>query len=311
MNTQAAASNRPRVPSEADLKEGFRALGDELREARQEAGLTEDQLFEITRINPEFLRAMESGAFGSLPKSHARYLIKNFSKAVDVAPERILGRYEALCNPPPPPPEPEPAPESEPQARRRKHWWGLGAAGVVLILAAGAWFFYGGDLFGLRPKPVQHAASAPPSNTPAVAPVPLRPVLLGARLLRPAFYPLEGEALTFSVRSEDPIDITVIADGEQAFRGRMTVDSLAWRARRWILVETDAQAAASFSIQQNPLTLPQTDADRHRFEITRTYLWMEDLRMVPEGRPADPAGATPKDATPHDAPAADPPVATG
>ena len=77
---------------------------------RQKSGLSIDEIFERTRINPDFLHALEAGDFDILPPAYVRLFLKTYAKEVGLDPDEILAQYEKIAPRPPdevesPPPE--------------------------------------------------------------------------------------------------------------------------------------------------------------------------------------------------------------
>ncbi len=72
----------------------------ELKARREASGLSVDDLFERTRINPTFLKALEAGDFDILPEAYIRLFLKKYAQEIGLNPREILDRYEALRRPP-------------------------------------------------------------------------------------------------------------------------------------------------------------------------------------------------------------------
>ncbi|QAY65658.1 helix-turn-helix domain-containing protein [Paenibacillus protaetiae] len=70
-------------------------LGALLRKAREESGLTLDDIQEITKIRKRYLEALESGDHSVLPGSfYVRAFVKNYSEAVGLDPDEVLRLYQ-------------------------------------------------------------------------------------------------------------------------------------------------------------------------------------------------------------------------
>ncbi|MFC4775325.1 RodZ domain-containing protein [Paenibacillus sp. GCM10023252] len=70
-------------------------LGALLRRAREEHGLTLDDVQETTKIRKRYLEAIESGDHSVLPGSfYVRAFIKNYSEAVGLNPDEVLRLYQ-------------------------------------------------------------------------------------------------------------------------------------------------------------------------------------------------------------------------
>ena len=90
-------------------------LGQLLKKARTQKGITLDELQELTKIRKRYLEAIEEGNYKILPGNfYVRAFIKSYSEAVGLEPEEVLRLYRSVL--------PEPAPElvSEPKRRTYK-----------------------------------------------------------------------------------------------------------------------------------------------------------------------------------------------
>ncbi|HYM13820.1 MAG TPA: helix-turn-helix transcriptional regulator [Bryobacterales bacterium] len=65
-----------------------------LSEARQKLGISLDQIAQITKINPRYLRAIEEGRFAELPGGifNISY-IRQYARAIAYAETEILSYY--------------------------------------------------------------------------------------------------------------------------------------------------------------------------------------------------------------------------
>lgn len=90
-------------------------LGQLLRKARMERGLSLDDLQESTKIRKRYLEAIEDGNFDVLPGNfYARAFIKQYSEAVGLDPDELLKLYSAEI------PAVEPEPAAEPIRMKRR-----------------------------------------------------------------------------------------------------------------------------------------------------------------------------------------------
>lgn len=65
-----------------------------LSEARQKRGISLDQIAQVTKINPRYLRAIEEGRFGELPGGiFSISYIRQYARAIDYAETEILSYY--------------------------------------------------------------------------------------------------------------------------------------------------------------------------------------------------------------------------
>lgn len=72
----------------------MREFASELRAHRESTGLSFEELFERTRINPEYLRAIESGDYDVLPEIYVRLFVKKYAQEVGLDVEETLAKYE-------------------------------------------------------------------------------------------------------------------------------------------------------------------------------------------------------------------------
>ncbi len=67
------------------------AIGQELRQAREERSLTIEQVAQSTHIRIHYLKAMEAGEFGGLPSmAQARGFLRTYANYLDLDPEALL-----------------------------------------------------------------------------------------------------------------------------------------------------------------------------------------------------------------------------
>ncbi|MCY3870882.1 MAG: DUF4115 domain-containing protein [Gemmatimonadetes bacterium] len=82
-----------------------------LKTQRENLGLSIDDIYEHTRINPEFIKVLEAGQFDLLPVAYARLFLKTYAQALNLNIRDILSRFERSVALPrervtaPPPPE--------------------------------------------------------------------------------------------------------------------------------------------------------------------------------------------------------------
>ena len=70
-------------------------LGLILQEARENKGLTLEQVQEETRINATYLEALENGEYHVLPTPvHVRGFLRNYARFLDLDPKPLLERYQ-------------------------------------------------------------------------------------------------------------------------------------------------------------------------------------------------------------------------
>ncbi|MBI3089505.1 MAG: helix-turn-helix domain-containing protein [Candidatus Tectomicrobia bacterium] len=118
-------------------------LGRTLRQAREEKGLTLENVAEKTNINRRYLEALESGRFDLLPGGpFIRGFLRAYVQLVHLNYDEVISLYldETAPKPPleetpAPPPEPAPPTAAPPRGMPRR---ALLAVGIVIILGLGA-----------------------------------------------------------------------------------------------------------------------------------------------------------------------------
>lgn len=70
-------------------------FADELREKREQSGITLQQMANKTRIDIKFLEAVDQGNFAFLPELYVKAFIRQYAKVVGVDEEQAIKHYEA------------------------------------------------------------------------------------------------------------------------------------------------------------------------------------------------------------------------
>jgi cytoskeleton protein RodZ len=121
-------------------------VGSQLRHAREERGLSLDQLADRTKISLRNLRAIERNGFDQLPGGlFTRGFLRAYAREVGLAPEEIVRQYVADCEPLEPAVLADPADKGERSGdhvsaqemdsleRRLERGQVLGTAAIVLV----------------------------------------------------------------------------------------------------------------------------------------------------------------------------------
>ncbi len=88
--TGGGHSGRPEGTIDAHMDE----IGHILREARENKGLTLEDVQSETRINVRYLSALESGNYDALPTPvHVRGFLRNYARHLGLDPQPLLARY--------------------------------------------------------------------------------------------------------------------------------------------------------------------------------------------------------------------------
>jgi len=72
------------------------SFGEELRRHREQKQISLAAISEATRISEKMLAAIEAGNFSLLPQAYIRAFIRAYAHAVDLKPDEILRKYDAV-----------------------------------------------------------------------------------------------------------------------------------------------------------------------------------------------------------------------
>ena len=75
----------------------MKEFGAQLKIAREEAGLTLDEINNATRISMKNLRLIESGDFPSLPQTYVRAFVREYARAIGLDEDETLATYNELA----------------------------------------------------------------------------------------------------------------------------------------------------------------------------------------------------------------------
>ncbi|MCR2805080.1 helix-turn-helix domain-containing protein [Paenibacillus soyae] len=110
-------------------------LGALLRKAREQRGLSLDEIQELTKIRKRYLEAIESGDYSVLPGSfYVRAFVKNFSEAVGLDPEEVLRLYQHEVPSPAVENSTEPIPVRKPRKLKSQASEKFGKIGFNLVM---------------------------------------------------------------------------------------------------------------------------------------------------------------------------------
>jgi len=212
-------------------------LGELLRKARQDKGLSLAQVEEATRIRGAYLQALEEEAYDRLPAPvYVKGLLKNYALYLGLDAEQALGLYQApqapAVNTSAPLMLDEPL---HPLQLQLRQLWPLWLAVLVTILLAAGWWGYPRyrDRLNLRWPFARPAATAAPTLTPsptATITVPAPTATLPPATFTPAPTQTPRPTLT-STQIPTPTTVATL---------ELTVEVVGERA--WLLVQADDQA---------------------------------------------------------------------
>ncbi|MEC0183321.1 DUF4115 domain-containing protein [Paenibacillus peoriae] len=143
-------------------------LGQQLKEARLQKGLSLDDVQEMTKIRKRYLEAIETGDYKVLPGSfYVRAFIKTYAETVGLNPDEILEGHQSNV------PEPEPEAVMEPVTQKRSSrpatignlkWLPTALMWLFLVLIVGVIYAYWVSNNHSAPKT---AENTPPVTTPS------------------------------------------------------------------------------------------------------------------------------------------------
>mgnify|MGYP001156953004 CR=1 FL=1 len=280
-----------------------------LKARRETAGLSVEDLFQRTRINMEFLEAIEAGSFDVLPSVYLRLFLKKYAQEVGLDVEETLRSYEIASRPPPPPENPIKSRQRESSTTVPV----IAALGVlVIIVSLGFWALNDTEApqspqvesLEMAPKRTLSRASDQATTTPSettkttpdrpgapggeTAPLddpeklgeaPKGDRVVSAYSLSPGF-PInrQDSILVLSVIAKEATGISVRADERSVFEGLLTVGSQrTWEAITRIRVEIEKADALTLSLQGNPLKPLGKAGRKLRLFISRASIWVEEI----------------------------------
>ena len=71
-------------------------FGEELRRHREQKQLSLTAISQTTRISEKMLEAIEAGKFSVLPQAYVRAFLRSYAQTVDLNPDDVLRRYDAV-----------------------------------------------------------------------------------------------------------------------------------------------------------------------------------------------------------------------
>lgn len=143
------------------------SIGDELAEARRQAGLTIAQVSQRTCIRETIVRGIERGDYSACGGDfYARGHIRSIAKAVGLDPEQLVREYDATQAPPRPISAADvfqPFTPVKLKERRRPNWTVLLLACLVAALAVVGYHFFSSS----RHTPSAASTTGSSADTPA------------------------------------------------------------------------------------------------------------------------------------------------
>jgi transcriptional regulator with XRE-family HTH domain len=189
------------------------SIGDELAEARRQAGLTIAQVSQRTCIRETIVRGIERGDYSACGGDfYARGHIRSIARAVGLDPEPLIREYDETQSPPRPISAADvfqPFTPVKLKDRRRPNWTVLLLAGLVAALAVVGYHYFsaahhshppaasGGDarLHGST-KPATHPTPSPTPTHKAVPTAYARHIVIGLTAASKGYSWVELTSLT-------------------------------------------------------------------------------------------------------------------
>jgi len=217
-------------------------IGGQLRAAREEQGLSLDQIQKATRIKRAYLEAIEANRFDQLPSPvQVRGFVRSYAGQLGLDADSLLAQIDGAAGPhsSPAPGDGEPAgPVSSARSARP------GLPVPVLVIGAIALFALGGLLL----------ISALSGNSPAPALTPLPSVPLSASTAPQPTAPPAPAEVSVTLAALEHVWVRVTQDGVTAFEGTLDPGQpQTWQAEQQIIVETGNGAALNVEVNGEPV----------------------------------------------------------
>ncbi len=294
----------------------MRKFASELRAHREAIGMSLEELFERTRINPEYLRAIETGNYDVLPEIYIRLFLKKYAQEVDLDVEETLDKYDKT----------RPHSKSPQIVVRRERDRSLSQGPILAILCVLALGVVIAAITlrrdstssapveteapmsgnGSRSTPSGGETSTPPEpEIPPAAPegqaaaatseslhtalpepdntgnLPPRERVVSSYSLPQKYSGIWEDELVLSVRVLVDTRVRIFSDGDSTFENRLLSGTQRqWTARERFRVEIEDPAAVTLSLQDRPVSLPTKHGRKHRLFISRSNIWVEEIESV-------------------------------
>lgn len=242
-------------------------VADRLRTAREQAGLSIQEISARTRIKPAMLEAIEHGAWEQLPgEFFARAFTRTYARELGLPEAEILAGYEQAAVPPAPP-----VPEVQRESRSRK-FADLEASGsrtawttvALIVLVVAGVFFLNREGPATQGEPAAVGTSG--QVTPAAAPA---RAMEAPPIAAPAPSAQAGP-LTIELRASRPVWITGIADGERVlFRLVEPGERIALEANDRLSFRVGDAGAFALTLNGAPAKPVGRNGEVREFTITR------------------------------------------
>jgi cytoskeleton protein RodZ len=252
-------------------------IGSDLREAREQRGVSLREIAERTNIRLPVLRAIENDDFRLVPGSVImRGFLKLYAREVGLDPDDIGRRYteQLESSQADRPLEDHPATDREPAGQVEAQDWTTGfnrisvgvAAGVLVLMAAGYLLSLRqapttvADRANPAPPPPESQPAAPSVNTskpsppPEPGPAAVGTAAAGAPDPPRASREAASDAVRVDLQATGDVWIAATADGQQvAYRVLTSGERLPIRAAREAILRIGIPANVTISINDQPI----------------------------------------------------------
>jgi len=241
-------------------------LGVWLRETRKAQGSTLEQVEEVTRIKPRFLRALEASNFTAFPggQVQARGFLRIYARYLDLSPDEVLARYDAevhgieivsvgastqaqSSSPTPPTARPRPLRSRSAFTTTPRppavNWTTLAIAGLLIVLLA---VIASGGYYIFRNRSEEPPAAATTTATmPAQGGTPLAvPTTLAPIPVTPTFPVNPDGGVTLDLEATEHVWARITIDGMMVFEGQLATGQVeTWSGLTTVAVDTGNGAA--------------------------------------------------------------------
>lgn len=273
------------------------SLGEKLRFAREERGISITEVAEATRISPHYLQAIEVDDYRTLPGGiFNKGFIKSFAKYVGVDEASALADYARIINADGGPEAAEPASKHyRPEVLTDDRAGGsmiptVIAAVVILAIVTAAVLFGLNYLKNRQAEPVANSTS-PNANTNSNPAIP-------AATPQPAVPSMASLKVEFSATT-DPVSVTASLDGgrsESKLIAAGATETFEPKESLKLSYSRSLAQVVKLSINGKPITLPATPTNPKRsvieFQIDKDTLpaiWAS--ASISGEVPAEPAAA--------------------
>jgi len=225
-------------------------LGDLLREARENKGLSLEQAEADTRIRYKFLAALENEEYASLPGAvYVKGFLKTYAIYLGLDPKHVVGLYSAVAGhqetqkSPAVPLVAVPMQEARPL---RPFVIGLAVVAVLLLLAAAYVRLPWRDWLGLTTPTVQPSPTPTATVAPTSTPKPLPPTAT------PTAEPVLTPAPSGEIRVQFVVTgrswVQIVVDGEVAYSGLLEDETREWAGSQKILARLGNAGAVDVTV---------------------------------------------------------------